>query len=94
MKVIGRGVIDGFGRSHADVRSQIISWVCEVEEAQWHGPMDVKRRFPQASILSGNRVIFNLKGNKYRLEAKISYAAKVVLVRQMGTHAEYAKWIL
>ena len=73
----------------ADVVSQINAWLCETEEADWQRPKDLKRRFPHASILSANRVIFNLKGNCYRVEAKIDYTMKVVLIKRMGTHAEY-----
>jgi mRNA interferase HigB len=94
MKVIGRNVLDDFGRKHADVSSQINSWLCEVEDAQWQSPADLKRRYPHASILPENRVVFNLKGNRYRLEVKVSYSAKIVFVKQMGTHAEYSKWNL
>jgi mRNA interferase HigB len=94
MKVIGRNVLIDFGSKHAEVSSQINSWLCEVEDAQWQSPTDLKRRFPQASILSESRVIFNLKGNHFRLETKVSYVAKVILVKRMGTHAEYSKWYL
>lgn len=94
MKVVGKGVLDEFGQKHADVTSQINSWLCEVEDAQWKSPADLKRRYPHASILSDNRVIFNLKGNNYRLETKINYAMGIVLVKRMGTHAEYSKWKL
>jgi len=94
MKVIGRAVLDEFGRKHADVPSQINTWLCFIKGAQWSNPQDMKKLFPQASILSENRVIFNLKGNRYRLEVKICYTAKVVLVIRMGTHAEYSKWNL
>jgi mRNA interferase HigB len=92
MKVIGRNVLDDFGRKHADIASQIDSWLCEVEEAQWQSPADLKRTYPHASILSGNRVVFNLKGNRYRLETKINYTTKIIFVKRMGTHAEYSKW--
>lgn len=49
-------------------------------------------RFPHASILSENRVIFNIKGNRYRLEVKVSYVAQVIFIKRIGTHAEYSKW--
>jgi mRNA interferase HigB len=94
MKVIGRNVLDEFGRTHADVVSRINAWVCFIENAQWEKPQDLKRMFPQASILPGNCVIFNLKGNHYRLQVKISYTTKAVLVKRIGTNAEYSKWIL
>jgi mRNA interferase HigB len=94
MKVVGRNVLDEFGRNHADVLSQIKYWLREAESAEWRSPKDIKQRYPHASIFSDNRVIFNLKGNKYRLEAKINYGAGVLLIKRIGTHGEYSKWVL
>jgi mRNA interferase HigB len=92
MRVVGRQRLEEFANRHADIRAQLESWLCEVEEADWRSPADVKMRFPSASILADDRVIFNLKGNRYRLEVKISYGIKIVLVTRIGTHAEYSKW--
>ena len=94
MNVVGRKVLEKFSSRHADVVSQVRAWLCEIEEAQWQSPKDLKWRFPHASILSGNRVIFNLKGNCYRVETKIDYTMQIVLIKRMGTHAEYSKWNL
>jgi mRNA interferase HigB len=94
MTVIGLNVLHDFGQKHADVKSQIDTWVAFVGDAQWTKPLDLKQSFPKASICPDNRVIFDLKGNRYRLEVKISYATKIVLVKRMGTHAEYSKWKL
>lgn len=63
-----------------------------MEEAEWKGSADVKARYPTASFLSDNRVIFNIKGNKFRVETKLNYDVKVVLATRIGTHAEYSKW--
>lgn len=93
MKVVGRKRIDEFCQSHADARSQLASWLAEAEEAEWHNPVDVKERYPSASILGSGRVVFNIKGNRYRLDAKISYKNKTVLIKRIGTHAEYDEWI-
>ena len=92
MKVVGRKKLEAFSRRHADVRSQIQAWLCEVEEAQWQTPHDVKARYTTASFLGDNRVVFNLKGNKYRLDVKLSYKNQVVLIKRIGTHAEYSTW--
>ena len=92
MKLVGRLSLDNFARKHADVRGQIDAWVCEVEEAEWETPNDVKRRYSHASFLTANRVIFNLKGNKYRLDTKVSYKNQVILVMRIGTHEEYSTW--
>ncbi len=92
MKVLGKKHLEEFSRHHANVRSQLSAWFHEVEEAQWRKPMDIKARYPHASILSGNRVIFNIKGNDYRIDTKISYKLQIVTIKRIGTHAEYDKW--
>jgi mRNA interferase HigB len=92
MRLVGRRLLEEFASHHADLRSPLSAWVFEVEEAQWAGPSDVKARYPNASFLTENTVIFNLKGNKYRVETKIHYELKVVLATRIGTHSEYSKW--
>lgn len=92
MRIVGKENIEDFSRSHADARSQLASWLNEAEEAEWQKPNDIKVRYPHASLLAGNRVIFNIKGNNYRIDTKISYKFQVVQIIRIGTHAEYAKW--
>jgi len=62
-----------------------------VGRAQWRTPQDVKAAYPKASILKASRVVFNIKGNDYRLVAALQYRAGVVAIRSFGTHAEYDK---
>lgn len=92
MRLVGRQLLDDFAMRHAEIRSPLNAWICEVEEAEWKGSADVKARYPTASFLSDNRVIFNIKGNKFRVETKLNYDVKVVLATRIGTHAEYSKW--
>jgi mRNA interferase HigB len=92
--VVGLEVVANFAQKHADVRSQLKAWLAEAEESQWRTPDDVKRRYPTASVLADNRVVFNLKGRKYRIVARISYNIQVVMIEKVGTHAEYSKWEL
>ncbi len=92
MRVIGKKILEEFKRPHADVRSQIDEWICEVEEAQWQSPHDIKAKYVTASFLADRRVVFNLKGNSYRLDVKVSYENQVVLVKRIGTHAQYDNW--
>jgi mRNA interferase HigB len=68
------------------------AWLREATDAVWSTPQDVKQRYGHASILPGNRVIFNIKGNRYRLDVKISYKTQVVVIVRIGTHAEYDTW--
>ena len=92
MRIVGRRILDKFKQHHADARSHVDAWVAEVEDAEWDTPNDIKGRFASASFLPKNRVVFNLKGNKYRLDVKVTYKTKVVLIKRIGTHAEYNKW--
>ena len=92
MRLVGKDLLAQFAKQHAGIRGPLSAWILEVEEAIWTGPADIKARFPSASFLSDNRVIFNIKGNTYRIETKVSYEITVVLVKRIGTHAEYSKW--
>ncbi len=94
MRLVGKERLAEFERAHADIRDPLRAWIAEVEDADWKGTADVKARYPSASFLSQNRVIFNIKGNKYRIETKVNYEMKVVLVTRIGVHAEYSKWTL
>lgn len=91
MKLLGREILEAFLLIHADARGAVASWVKEVEEANWQTPHALKNRYASASVLGGNVVIFNIKGNAYRLETLITYKTPVVLVTWVGTHAEYSK---
>ena len=68
------------------------AWLKEVNEATWETPQDIKARFPSASFVGNNRVVFNIKGNNYRLDVKVNYKNKIVLIKRCGSHAEYDKW--
>lgn len=92
MKLVGRELLTDFMREHADTRAALAAWVAEVENAAWTGPIDIKARFPSASFLADNEVIFNIKGNNYRLKAQVLYAPQLVIVKRIGTHTEYDRW--
>lgn len=94
MKLVGLNLLHDFQDSHVEVQSQLSAWISEVEDAQWRSPQEVKDRYATASILDNNRVIFNIKGNRYRLLVQISYKLQVIKVQRIGTHAEYSKWKL
>jgi len=92
MRLIGKKILFDFKNKHADARPQIESWEAEVEEAEWDAPHELKKRYPKASLVKNNQVIFNICRNKYRLLTQINYKSKIVLVRKIGTHKEYDKW--
>lgn len=92
MRILGRKILAAFKNKHADACPQANCWEAEATEADWCKPSDIKQRYATASILPGNHVIFNLKGNKYRLKVKINYEQRLVLITNAGTHNEYMKW--
>jgi mRNA interferase HigB len=89
MKVAGRPRLIEFCAKHADARCWIEAWLAEAEAATWTHPMQIKERYATASFLADNRVIFNVRGNNYRLEVLIAYRTGTVIVQWAGTHAEY-----
>lgn len=91
MKVIGRGLLKTFCDEHADCRKWIANWIRDVEDCTWETTHEVKARYPAASFLADNVVIFNVRGNVYRLETQIAFTVGVVAVKWIGTHAEYDK---
>ena len=91
MQLLGLIKLDNFKRKHADARGQLDAWCLEAERAQWAGPQDIKIRYPSASFLADNKVIFNIKGNTYRLVIKAKYQNGLILIEWVGTHAEYDK---
>ncbi|MES2485172.1 MAG: type II toxin-antitoxin system HigB family toxin [Bacteroidota bacterium] len=91
MRVIAKKILRDFWESHADCEQQLKSWYLEAAKASWESPNDIKDEYPSASILPGNRVVFNIKGNNYRLIVKISYDQQMICIRFIGTHAEYDK---
>jgi mRNA interferase HigB len=80
-----------FWEKHPDSEQQLKSWFQETSNGEWNSPNEIKIEYPSASILSNNRVVFNIKGNKYRLIVRINYDYKMAWIRFVGTHAEYDK---
>lgn len=89
MKVVGRETLDRFCSRHADARKWITSWLAEVDSSHWATPQAIKDRYSTASFVGGNTVIFNVKGNDYRLEVVVAFKTGIVAVKWAGTHAEY-----
>jgi len=89
MKVLGRDKLEAFCGKHADARKWIENWLADTEAATWTAPQQIKSRYASASFLSGNLVIFNVKGHDYRLKVLVAYKTSIVIVRWLGTHAEY-----
>lgn len=78
-----------FWRTHADAEQSLRSWVAATRSAQWTQPSDIVAQFTTASVLKSRRVVFNIKGNDYRLVVAVAYRFGAVYVKFIGTHAEY-----
>ncbi len=88
MRVIGIPKLKDFMNKHADSKTWIECWLAEAEDSSWSNTHSIKDRYSSVSFLSGNRVVFNVKGNNYRLICKVAYKTEVVMVEWIGTHAE------
>ena len=93
MRIISVGTLRDYWQrpGHSDAEQPLKAWVAISRSAIWSTPADVKRMFRTADIVSNNRVIFNIGGNKYRLIAAVHYRGKRIYIRFIGTHAEYDK---
>jgi mRNA interferase HigB len=91
MRVIGTDKLFDFSGKHPPARAWIRAWIAEVRSAEWITSRDIRARYPSASILMGNLVIFNVKGNDYRMVTHVAYKTRVVLIKWIGTHSAYSK---
>lgn len=91
MRVISRKTLTDFWEKHAAAQQPLKAWFHEVRSARWTSFADIKARYRSADALPGNRVVFNIKGNAYRLVVHNHYNTGIVFIRFIGTHAEYDK---
>ncbi len=89
MHVISRKKLSEFWENHPDARASLESWFADVKHAEWQKPDDIKTVYRNASVIGSNRVVFNIKGNKYRLVVSVQYTYRIVFIRFVGTHQEY-----
>ena len=91
MRIVAKSTLKKFWErsEYRDSRGPLESWYEEALRARWISPEVVKAQFRSASICAGNRVVFNIGGNKYRLVVEMQYRAEIVWVKFIGTHAQY-----
>ena len=89
MRVISVRMLREYWRTHPDIEQPLKAWYAEAKKAAWRAPDDIKQRYRSADFLPGNRVVFNIKGNNYRLVVKMHYNTGIVYIRFVGTHTEY-----
>ncbi|HEY3373257.1 MAG TPA: type II toxin-antitoxin system HigB family toxin [Prolixibacteraceae bacterium] len=91
VRVIAKSTLRDFWTFHKDCGESLKSWYDEAEKSKCISPNEIKYDYPSVSILQGNRLVFNIKGNSYRLIVKINYKFGIIWIRFIGTHAEYDK---
>lgn len=91
MRIIAKKTLLTFIERHAEAEQALLAWHAEAAQAIWTRPQDIKDQYASASFVGKNRVVFNIKGNTYRVIVAIAYRIGVVYVKFVGTHAEYDK---
>lgn len=89
MKIISVKTLRDFWAKNPDAEQQLKAWVDEATKADWKNPAEIKEQYRTASILKNRRVVFNIKGNDYRLIVAIAYQRGWMFVKFIGTHKEY-----
>lgn len=91
MRLLGQLILEEFKKKHTIAKKPIDAWIAEIQASSWKTSQCIKSRYRSADFLHSNKVIFDIKGNTYRLVTKVDYARQVVLVEWVGSHAEYQK---
>ena len=78
-----------FIKRHPAAKQAVLAWCDEVKKAEWKSPVDVKNQYASVSVLKNRRVVFNLKGNDFRLIVAVAYNTGFVFVKFIGTHQQY-----
>jgi len=89
VRIISRKTLREFWEIHPDAAQSLQAWYHDVKHASWKSPADIKAIYRNASFVAKNRVVFNIKGNKYRLVAAVQYDFGIVFIRFIGAHKDY-----
>lgn len=90
-RIVAKRTLREFWEKHADSEQYLKTWYETTKNSNWTSPNDIKETYINASILKDNRVVFNIKGNSYRLIVKFNFDRQWAFIRFVGTHAEYNK---
>jgi mRNA interferase HigB len=89
MRIIAIKTLKDFWEQHPDAEQPLLAWLDEARKANWSTPVEIKAQFRNASILKSRRVVFNIKGNDYRLVAAVAYRFGAIYIKFVGTHKQY-----
>lgn len=91
MRIIALSTLRTFWNRHPDAEMPLRAWYSLASRANWKTPADIKEAYRNASFTANNRVVFNVKGNDYRLVVSVHYDRGLMYVRFVGTHRQYDK---
>jgi mRNA interferase HigB len=89
MRIIAISHLKAFWKEYPDAEQPLLAWIDEVKKVVWRSPSDIKEMYRSASILKNRRVVFNIKGNDYRLVVAVAYRYGAIYVKFIGTHRQY-----
>jgi len=89
MRIIAISQLKSFWQKYPDSEQPLLAWIDEAKNADWLTPTEIKEQFRSASILKSRRVVFNIKGNDYRLVAAVAYRYSALYIKFVGTHKQY-----
>lgn len=90
-RIFAKSTLRTYWIKHADSEQYLKTWYDTAMNSQWKTPNDVKKTYANASILKNRRIVFNIKGNSYRLIVKFNFEKQWAFIRFIGTHVEYDK---
>lgn len=90
-RIIAKSTLREFWEKHNDAEQYLKTWYENAKKSNWKSPTDVKNTYANASILKNGRVVFNIKGNSYRLIVQFNFERQWAFIRFIGTHQEYDK---
>lgn len=91
MRIIAESRLKQYADQHPEARTALQDWIKKVRAAKWTNSSDVQQSFRTVDSIGGQRYVFNIKGNDFRLVVVVKFTLQFVLVRFVGTHAEYDK---
>ena len=91
MRIISRKALREFWGKHGGAQKTLEAWYADTKQANWKTPSDIKNVYQNVSFVANDRVVFNIKGNRYRLVVVVVYKHGIVYIRFVGTHSEYDK---
>jgi mRNA interferase HigB len=90
-RIFAKSTLREYWKKYPETEQYLKTWYDTAMNCDWRTPSDVRRNYANASILKSGRIVFNIKGNSYRLVTKFNFEKQWIFIRFIGTHSEYDK---